>query len=114
MVTTCIKCEAYGPTDGHHVTYTPEQVVRLCRSCHELITALNFLWSQQVGRLTNKERQRIWTVFLQLPLRDIQLMVARIDVKKLFKRRGIIHKGGSNGFRNRHVSGTRKVMHKRA
>jgi hypothetical protein len=45
----CAKCGAQGQLDTHHVSYVPEVVAYLCRSCHRRIHAYERHRSSQRG-----------------------------------------------------------------
>jgi hypothetical protein len=60
----CVKCGKKYRLERHHVTYKPEQIALLCRSCHRLITTINFVASRKYK--TNKETKREFTNFVRL------------------------------------------------
>jgi len=51
-------CELYGIKDArveHHITYNPEKIIRLCRSCHGKVHYKDFpnpLWKQRKSKLS--------------------------------------------------------------
>lgn len=70
----CVRC---GRTSyqKHHVTYQPEQVVRICRPCHTLITTINTVMARFLyGKLDNNTRKRIWDIFMTIRKDDWPLI----------------------------------------
>ena len=51
----CEKCKKYKPCDRHHVTYNPDVIVKICRTCHKKITLVNTI----AAVLTKKKMDNI-------------------------------------------------------
>lgn len=64
----CMGCHSKTHrTHKHHVTYKPSNKVKLCVSCHAIITAMNTEHYSKVNRpLNNEERITIFRKFLSL------------------------------------------------
>jgi hypothetical protein len=53
----CLKCKSETQIHKHHVTYSPEYIIELCKSCHSMITSINTKYAMfHKRKLTNEER----------------------------------------------------------
>ena len=87
---SCEKCgegnDDYRYFDGHHITYKPCYVVKLCHRCHVRITHLNRSRARDLCRkLNNKDRWQVWGNFLKEDTSDSDYEESTYKMKDWFK-----------------------------
>lgn len=60
-----IKKDSWLDLDRHHITYNPDKLIWLCRTCHIRITHLNRREARALGRaLDNEDRLMVFEDFM--------------------------------------------------
>lgn len=91
----CCKCGKTYYIHRHHVTYKPEVIKLLCRTCHKFVTSINTAGSLVAGGnkitrtvYTNKLRWALWDWFLKTDFPKGKKEITKSEMRAVLKEIG--------------------------